>query len=219
MTTQRPLSKYLITPAEVNSALQKNSTAPRVISLCASWFLPNDGRNGYETFLAQRMPHARFFDLDAVKDPDSPYPHMLPSPELFADAMSRLGIEKGDTVVVYDTKELGIFSAPRVGWMMKVFGHENVHVLNNFRRWVQDGYPTESGEPSDVQQVEYAVPKMEESMVVDFEDVREIAQIRMKERVQKVQILDARSKGRFDGVDPEPRAGMFPIGDIVHSER
>jgi thiosulfate/3-mercaptopyruvate sulfurtransferase len=218
MSTQRPLLKYLVTPAEVNSVLQQNSAAPRVIPLCASWFLPNDGRNGYETFLAHRIPHARFFDLDAVKDPESPYPHMLPNLKDFGDAMSRLGIERGDTVVVYDTKELGIFSAPRVAWMLKVFGHENVHVLNNFRKWVQDGYPTESGEPKDVQRVEYAVPRMKKDMVVDFEDVRRISQNRTGERVEKVQILDARSQGRFDGVDPEPRAGMFPNGHLVHSE-
>jgi thiosulfate/3-mercaptopyruvate sulfurtransferase len=210
MSTQRPLSSYLVTPAELNSVLQKDSAVPCVVPLCASWFLPNDGRNGYETYLAQRIPQARFFDLDAVKDPDSPYPHMLPSPEHFADAMSRLGIGRGDTVVVYDTKELGIFSAPRVGWMLGVFGHKNVHVLNNFRTWVRDGYPTESGEPNEVQRVEYAVPRLKEDLVVGFEDVREIAGNRSKEGGYKAQILDARSKGRFDGVDPEPREGMSP---------
>ena len=93
-------------------------------------------------FKAKRIPSARFFDLDAVKDHESPYPHMLPTAEVFAKSMQDLGIRKDDTLVVYDTQELGIFSAPRVGWTLKVFGHPEVHVLNNFRLWVQQGYPT-----------------------------------------------------------------------------
>jgi thiosulfate/3-mercaptopyruvate sulfurtransferase len=214
MSSQFTLDTYLVTPAELNSALQKNvhsklSTAPRVIPLCASWFLPNDGRNGYQTFLEQRIPHARFFDLDAVKDPHSPYPHMLPSPNIFAEAMQHMGIRREDSVVVYDTKELGIFSAPRVGWTLKVFGHENVHVLNNFRKWVEEGYPTESGEGKEPYPTEYPVPELDESRVVTFEEVKQFAKEAKMEGAEQVQILDARSKGRWEGVDPEPREGMW----------
>lgn len=214
MSSQYTLDTYLVSPADLNSALQKNvhsklSTAPRVIPLCASWFLPNDGRNGYDTFVQQRIPHARFFDLDAIKDPHSPYPHMLPSAEHFAKAMRQLGIRREDSVVVYDTKELGIFSAPRVGWTLQVFGHPNVHVLNNFRKWVEEGFPTDSGEPKDPYPVDYAVPQLDESKVIAFEEVREIARDLGKEGADEVQILDARSLGRWKGVDPEPREGTY----------
>lgn len=41
-------------------------------------------------------------------------PHMLPSEEAFAAAVSALGIENEDGVVVYDGK--GIFSSARVWW-------------------------------------------------------------------------------------------------------
>ncbi len=90
----------------------KISTLPRTIPLCAAWFLPNDGRNGLDTFRVKRIPDARFFDLDKVIDRHSPYPHMLPSAKDFASAMSALGIRRDDTVVVYDTQELG-YSVPR----------------------------------------------------------------------------------------------------------
>lgn len=214
MATQYTLTTYLVTPAELNSALQKNvhsklSTAPKIIPLCASWFLPNDGRNGFDTFKECRIPHARFFDLDEVKDPSSPYPHMLPSAKDFAKAMGRLGIRRDDSVVVYDTKELGIFSAPRVGWTLQVFGHSNVHVLNNFRRWCEEGYPTESGEPGDIRAVDYPVPELDQSKVVAFEEVKEIAKDLGKEGADEVQILDARSLGRWKGTDPEPREGIL----------
>ncbi|KAF2085126.1 Rhodanese-like protein [Saccharata proteae CBS 121410] len=214
MTTY-PLSSYLVTPSQLSDALQKNSqskisTAPRVIPLCGTWFLPNDPgkRTGAETFKACRIPKARFFDLDAVKDNDSPYPHMLPSAEDFAAAMGKLGIRRDDSVVVYDSKELGIFSAPRVAWTLKAFGHENVHVLNNFKLWCEEGYPTEWGEPHKVEEVEYPVPELAKDKVVDFERVKQIAIEQDKSGNANVQILDARNTGRWEGKDPEPRPGL-----------
>ncbi|KAH8179468.1 rhodanese-like domain-containing protein [Sarocladium implicatum] len=212
-TSLRSFSSYLVTPKELHEALKKNppspiSTDPRVIPLCASWFLPNDGRSGIQVFREQRIPKARFFDLDAVVNKRSPYPHMLPDAKRFAGAMSELGIRKEDVVVVYDSKELGIFSAPRVGWTLKVFGHEKVHVLNNFKLWVEEGLPTESGELYNVECCTYPIPKFEPSQAVSFEDVEKIAFDHNKEGAEGVQILDARPAGRFTGKDPEPREGL-----------
>ncbi|KAF1975600.1 thiosulfate sulfurtransferas-like protein [Bimuria novae-zelandiae CBS 107.79] len=211
--SQYTLSSYIVTPAELDSALKKNvysklSTAPRIIPLCASWFLPNDDRSGIDTFKESRIPHARFFDLDEVKDQNSPYPHMLPSAKDFANAMGRLGIHKDDSVVVYDSKELGIFSAPRVAWTLKIFGHPNVHILNNFKIWCRDGFPTESGEPKEVERVDYPVSELDKSKVAAFEEVKEIVKELGKEGAEEVQVLDARPAGRWAGTDPEPREGL-----------
>ncbi|KAI0881438.1 thiosulfate sulfurtransferase [Annulohypoxylon maeteangense] len=210
---RRNLSSYLVTPNELAEALKKSppssiSPEPRVIPLCAAWFLPNDERKGIEVFREKRIPKARFFDLDKVIDKRSPYPHMLPSPKTFAEAMSSLGIRKEDTVVVYDSKELGIFSAPRVGWTLKVFGHPKVHVLNNFKIWVEEGHPTESGELYNVECNPYPIPKPDEVKVASFEEVREVALDSNKEGAEGVQIIDARPNGRFTGKDPEPREGL-----------
>lgn len=172
--------------------------------------MPNDpeGRTGIDVFRRQRIPKARFFDLDKVIDKHSEYPHMLPGPKTFAAAMSELGIRREDTVVVYDTKELGIFSAPRVGWTLQVFGHSKVHVLNNFRLWVDENYPTESGEMYTVECHPYPIPEMDADKVASFEDVREVALDYNKEGAEGVQIIDARSNGRWSGKDPEPRPGL-----------
>ncbi|KAI1375447.1 thiosulfate sulfurtransferase [Hypoxylon crocopeplum] len=210
---RRNLSSYLVTPKELAEALKQSppspiNSEPRVIPLCASWFLPNDERKGIEVYREKRIPRARFFDLDKVIDKRSPYPHMLPSAKTFAEAMSELGIRKEDTVVVYDSKELGIFSAPRVGWTLRVFGHPNVHVLNNFKLWVEEGYPTESGELYSVECNPYPIPKVDESKVVSFEQVREVALDHNKEGAEGIQIIDARPNGRFTGKDPEPREGL-----------
>jgi len=209
------LPTYLVTPEQLSSALTnmippKISTAPRIIPLCASWFLPNDPqkRTGQQVFQEQRIPHARFFDLDAVKDHDSPYPHMLPTAEDFATAMQKLGIRKDDEIVVYDSKELGIFSAPRVGWTFKVFGHPGVHVLNNFRLWVEQGYPTESGAMEAADESHYPVPQIDPEKVVKFAEVKDIAKHYGEEGAEGIQILDARPRGRWAGTSPEPRPGL-----------
>jgi len=212
-TARRSLSSYLVTPKELSAALKKNSpskisTAPRTVAVCASWFLPTSPLNGLQTFREKRIPNARFFDLDKVIDKRSPYPHMLPSASDFASAMSGMGIKKDDTVVVYDSHELGIFSAPRVGWTLKAFGHDSVHVLNNFKVWVEEGYPTESGEFWDVDTCVYPIPQFDASRLIEFEEVREVAKDYNKEGAEGVQILDARPYGRWSGKDAEPRPGL-----------
>jgi thiosulfate/3-mercaptopyruvate sulfurtransferase len=209
------LTSYLVTPAELESALKTNapsklSTAPKVIPICGSWFLPNDPekRSGLQVFKQRHIPGARFFDLDKVADTSSPYPHMLPSPQVLKEAMSDLGVNRDDTLVVYDTAELGIFSAPRVAWTLRVFGHPTVHILNNFKLWVEEGRPTEPGDPKPVDRTDYPLPELDKSKVVAFEEMKEIAKDRNKEGAEEMQILDARSLGRWKGTEPEPRPGL-----------
>lgn len=161
-----------------------------------------------DTYIKKRIPQSRFFDLDKVADKRSKYPHMLPSAKDFASAMSELGIKKDDTVVVYDSAELGIFSAPRVAWTLKVFQHPSVHILNNFKLWVEQGLPTESGEFYDVNTCPYPIPDMEEGRAIDFQEIKEIVKDVGKEGSEGIQILDARPHGRWAGSDPEPRPGL-----------
>lgn len=212
---QNTLQNFLVTPAELSEALKRNapskvSTDPKTIAVCGSWFLPNDAqkRTGYGVFKQGHIRKARFFDLDKISDTESPYPHMLPSPEVFQEAMCDLGINKDDTVVVYDSAELGIFSAPRVAWTFRAFGHPAVHILNNFRLWKEQGFPVEEGEQRQFDKTQYPVPTLEKSRVVDYDAVRIAAIDHNKEGREEIQILDARPAGRFKGTDPEPRPGL-----------
>ncbi|OJJ51761.1 hypothetical protein ASPZODRAFT_88495 [Penicilliopsis zonata CBS 506.65] len=212
---QISFSSYLVTPKELSDALKRNpptkiSTSPRVVPVCAAWFMPNDpeGRKGIDVFRKHHIPQARFFDIDVIKDNDSPYPHMLPTCETFAEAMSELGIRRDDEIVVYDTEELGIFSAPRLGWTLRVFGHPNVHILNNYRLWVRGGFPTESGDSAPVERSKYPVPTYDSKLVVPFSEMKEIAKDYGKEGAEPIEILDARSYGRWAGTEPEPRPGL-----------
>ena len=79
------------------------------------------GRDPAAEFAKERIPGSKFFDVDKIADTSSSLPHMLPSPSSFAAALDCLGVKNDSTVVIYD--RAGIFSAPRVWWTFKVFGH------------------------------------------------------------------------------------------------
>nr|KAJ0213760.1 hypothetical protein LSAT_V11C400194040 [Lactuca sativa] len=82
--------------------------------LDASWSMPDEQRNPLQEYQVAHIPGALFFDVDGISDRTTNLPHMLPSEEAFVAAVSALGIENKDGVVVYDGK--GIFSAARVWW-------------------------------------------------------------------------------------------------------
>lgn len=170
---------------------------PDVRLVDASWHL--DGRDGRPDFEAARLPGAVFFDLDASSDPDSPLPHMLPTPDVFAARMGRLGISDRDEIVVYDT--VGIRSSARAWWMFRVMGATNVRVLDGgLPKWLAEGRPVETG-PAVALPAATFWPRPDADAVAALDDVRAMLEA-------GDQVLDARSAGRFHGQEPEPRAGL-----------
>jgi thiosulfate/3-mercaptopyruvate sulfurtransferase len=185
---------------------------PDLVVLDASWFLPTENRDGRAEHLAGRIPGARFFDIDAISDPDSELPHMLPTPGRFARIAGELGVSNDDRVVVYDAK--GVASAPRAWWMFRVFGHDEVAVLDGgLPAWRAAGGAIESGPPSPHAPKRF-VPAFRAALVVGFGDL--IRPIRDKS-LPRPRIVDARAKGRYDGTAPEPRPGLRS-GHIPYSD-
>ena len=110
-------------------AEQLKKPSPRLVVLDCSWYMPAAKRDPAAEFAARRIPGARFFDIDAVIDVHSgDLPHMLPIENSFAAVADALGITKETTVVAYDSA--GLFSAARVWWMFRAFGHTHVAVLD-----------------------------------------------------------------------------------------
>ncbi|TKX21104.1 rhodanese-like domain-containing protein 4 [Elsinoe australis] len=204
-----PLSTYLVSPSSLHSALKSNPTS--LIPISAAWFLPNAATTGRASFLKSHIPSSRFFDLDAVSDTSSPYPHMLPSASSFASHIGALGISNTDNLIIYDAPESGLFSAPRVAWTFRVFGHKGgVHVLNNYKEWVDEGLPTTSGEQEVFGKKEYEAQEPDAGMVAAFEKVRDVARKNFWEGEDAAEalVVDARSRGRWEGSEPEPRKGL-----------
>ncbi len=171
----------------------------------ASFYLPTEKSDARALFRAAHIPCARFFDIDEIADPDTNLPHMLPSAARFAACVGALGVGRRSCVVVYDQK--GIFSAARVWWMFRVFGHDAVAVLDGgLPGWREQARAIETGEPAP------AVPAVFEA---DFRArmLRGLGDIADNLRTGHELVLDARPVGRFDGSAPEPRAGL-PSGHI-----
>lgn len=152
--------------------------------------------------------------MDAIRDTQSPYPQMLPSASLFAERMTEMGLQPDDILVVYDALEVGLYSSPRVAWACRYFGHRDVHVLNNFPRYVKEGFPLSSGPLPKLprSQPEYPVHQPEPKAVISYD---ELYSLLASSNSLPYQIIDSRIPGRFSGKDPELnpslRSGHMPL--------
>lgn len=165
----------------------------------ATWYLPHLGRDARAEHRAGHLPGAVYFDIDAVKDPRNPLPHMLPTPEAFADAVGRMGIGDGDRVVVYGQRAM--IASARVWWTFRVFGHDRVAVLDGGApAWKAEHRPLEPGEVSPV--ARRFTARFRPELVRDLDDMRANVDRRTE------QVVDARSRGRFAATEPEPRPGL-----------
>ena len=174
--------------------------APDIVILDASWHLPPAGRDPRAEYLAEHIPGALFFDIDEIADTSSPLPHMLPAPEKFASRMRKMGIGDGKQVIVYDS--VGLYSAARAWWMFRVFGHNDVAVLDGgLPKWKAEGRPLEEGPPGPIQERHFTA-RFNSMMVRDKDEVRRAVM------TGEAGIADARSPARFTGAEPEPRAGL-----------
>ncbi|HUH49334.1 MAG TPA: 3-mercaptopyruvate sulfurtransferase [Mycoplana sp.] len=193
MTAAR--SKYVVTADWV----QKQLGAPQFRIIDASWYLPAQNRNGAAEYAAGHIPGAVFYDQDAIADLSTGLPHSIPSPEEFAVAVEKLGISDTDTIVVYDG--LGIFTAPRVWWLLRTMGAKNVYVMDGgLDGWKKEGRPLETDLPEPAPG--HFRPHFNPAAVTSFDEMHDIVSSGSR------QIADARGAGRFTGEEPEPRAGM-----------
>jgi thiosulfate/3-mercaptopyruvate sulfurtransferase len=149
-------------------------------------------------YLAQHIPGAIFFDIEALSDHSTPLPHMLPTAEAFSRSMSALGVADTATIVVYEQQ--GVFSAPRARWMLRTMGAKNVYLLDGgLRAWTDANLPTESG-PVDHPPATFHA-RLHSEAVVSLPQIKE-------NLANHQQVLDARSAARFNGTAPEPRPGL-----------
>ena len=167
------------------------------------------------------IPGAQRFDYDKeVCKPNSSLPHMMPSAELFQEKVRELGVSQDSIIVVYD--DVGVYASPRAWWMFKAMGHAQVYVLDGgLPAWAESGLDTanvyaESGHAGNF-------VAQESDLFCNFEVVLSALDD------SGAQVLDARSKGRFFGSEPEPRPGVrgghmpgaknLPVKDVVENRK
>jgi thiosulfate/3-mercaptopyruvate sulfurtransferase len=200
--------------------LERELDAPDFVIIDATWYMPDEGKNAREEYLAEHIPGAIFFDIDEIADTNSPLPHMLPSPEKFSSRMRKMGIGDGQRIVVYDRH--GMFSAPRVWWMFRVMGADEVSVLNGgLPKWKGEGRPLMMGEPS-ARTPRHFTSRRNLDLVRDVDDMKSVI------HDKSADIVDARSPERFAGTVPEPREGLrsghipgsqnVPYGQLLNAD-
>jgi thiosulfate/3-mercaptopyruvate sulfurtransferase len=147
---------------------------------------------------AMVLPASVDFDLDGEgSDHATGFPHSMPSTEQLSIYLGNLGITNNTPLVVYDTR--GTYSAPRVWWMLKAIGHQDVSLLDGGQpAWKHAGLPlSEQRQYGNFSYQGYARP----GWFVGSDAVLEALDT-------DVQLVDARSEPRFYGEVLEPRKGL-----------
>ncbi len=173
--------------------------APDLRIVDGTFTLPGVKPTGRELYDARHIPGAVFFDIDEIADEHNPLPHMLPSPEKFAVRMRKLGLGDGHKIVVYDSA--GLSSAGRPWWMLRVFGHRDVAILDGgLPKWQAEGRPVADDIP--------ALRERHFTARLNTLLVRDKGQVLDNLTARREQVIDARSRGRFEGSAKEPRPGL-----------
>ena len=176
----------------------------------ASWYLPDSDRNAKAEYELGHIPGARFFDIDEVSDSRSELPHMVPPVEKFISRMRAMGVG------------VGIFSAPRVWWLLRLMGKRDVAVLDGgLPKWIAEDRPLEDLPPM-VRDRHITVQRQADL-------VKDVTQVAAAAKLGDWQIIDARSADRFRGETEEARPGLrsghipnsrnLPYGTLLNDDQ
>jgi thiosulfate/3-mercaptopyruvate sulfurtransferase len=186
-------------PLVATAWLAAHLDAPDVKIADATWFLPTLGRDARQEYAEAHIHDAVFFDIDDIADAASPLPHMLPDAAKFSSRMRRLGLGDGTRIVLYDNNKYS--ASARAWWTLRLFGHPEVAVLDGgLAKWRAEGRPV-TDEPVTPKEAHFTA--RQNNLLV-----RDLEQMRANVLNRREQVVDARSRGRFAGTEPEPRAGL-----------
>lgn len=178
--------------------LRQNIGTPGLVVLESTKYLPNENKDGHAAYLAAHIPGALYFDLDQIADTDSALPHMVPSAGRFARLVGALGISNESRIVFYDQN--ATMWATRGWWMMGLFGHDAVAVLDGgLPAWQRAGFPVEAGPPPAPVPAHFT-PRLRNERLRGLGDMLHTTAL----------VLDPRAPARFAGTAPEPRPGVTP---------
>ena len=192
-----------------------------LVVLDATLYPPGASRDARNEFVLAHIPGARRFDIDLIADRDTDLPHMVPTADYFARQMESLGVSNSSRVVCYD--QIGIFSAPRAWWMLRLFGHDQVAVLDGgLPKWRAELRAVQSGAPSPALAGNFRSAGRSRLL-------RSLGDVRDNLGTRRELMLDARSADRFHARVAEPRSGLrsghmpgacnLPFGELLTAQQ
>jgi len=182
--------------------LHDNLDDPQLIIFDGSWHMPATKRNAFEEWQHEHIKKAQFFDFDQrVCAPDTDLPHMMPDAQKFTEEVQKLGLNEDSVVVIYDS--MGVFTAPRVWWMLRAMGFTNCAVLDGgLPAWHRAGY--------DIDNDEDAITPLRGNFIAKFVTgmFSKADKVLAALEDDAISVVDARPVPRFSGEAEEPRAGL-----------
>jgi thiosulfate/3-mercaptopyruvate sulfurtransferase len=182
------------------------------------------GPPGMDQYRRGHVPGARFVDLDRdLAGPPGPGGrHPLPDPGVFQAAMRRCGVRSGWPVVVYDAATST--AAARCWWLLRHWGHEDVHVLDGgCTAWIEAGLPLAHddpvSEPGDFTARPGRMPTLDAAEAMTLARRGVLLDSRAAERYRgEVEPVDAVA-GHIPGARSLPTAGnVGPSGRFLDAE-
>ena len=164
----------------------------------ASWHLPNVNRNGFNEFKSAHIKGAIFFDIDKNSNLVSSLPHMLPKKNDWEKIMSEYGVKKSDHIIIYDNSD--VISSCRVWYNFLYFNHnpDLVSVLDGgLKKWSKEKRKT----TTIIKKYEKSSYRADENSNLVLDKKQIISNIKSK----SFELIDARSKDRFLGLQAESR--------------
>jgi thiosulfate/3-mercaptopyruvate sulfurtransferase len=153
---------------------------------------PQEGKQQYQT---SHIPGSYYLDLN--QDLSSRVQkrggrHPLPNIEEFADKLSSMGVNFGQTfVIAYDDSRLAF--ASRLWWLLRYFGHDKVAVLDGgFSGWLASDYPVTDMLPA-LRNGKFT-PQLQTHMIVDRETVKN------SQDSSQTALIDSRENDRYQGI-------------------
>ena len=190
------LKGFVISSEELSSQLNDQN----IILLDSRWSLDAKYPSIID-YKKSHIPSSIFFDLNKFFDYSSKLSHTLPTEEQFIRAVSNIGINNKNKIIIYDAN--GFFNSCRVWFMFKVFGHEDIVILDGgYENWVKKKLPIEK-KINRLKKSHYKA-SLKKQFLIGKLKLEEI----VNNQSDEYAIVDARSESRFLGKEPEPRKGI-----------
>ena len=199
--------------------LEENINKVKIID--SSWHMPQTKRNGFDEYEKEHITNAIFFDLDKNSKIDTDLPHMLTDVKSWDKILNGMGIKNDDEVVVYDNSD--VISSCRCWYNLIYFGHDPklVHVLDGgLIKWKKENKTINNKKVT----TETSVYSCKENT----ELVKNKKQIDENIDKNDFNVVDARSRERFEGKVAEPRKGLrsgsiknsfcLPFGELINDD-
>ena len=200
--------------------LKKNLDNVRIFD--GSWHLPNSNRNALDEFKLAHIKNSNFFDIDKNSNHQSNLPHMLPKKDDWEKIMSELGVKNSDHIVIYDNSD--VISSCRVWYTFLYFNHDPdlVSVLNGgFKKWLKEKKDT----TKDIKKFEKSSYSAHENTSLVLNKDQIVTNIKNK----SFELIDARGRERFLGLQPEARKELrsgniedsknMPFTELINNDR